>query len=57
MSMALVMPAVLYLNQQLPKAYRTSKPILIGGILSTIALGVVSVVSGWGLVVKLTAGG
>ena len=55
--LALVMLAVLYLNHQLPKAYRTSKPILIGGILSTIVLAVVSVVSGWGLVAKLTAGG
>ena len=54
LGLALVMLAVLYLNHQLPKAYRASKPILIGGILSAIVLGVVSAVSGWGLVAKLT---
>jgi hypothetical protein len=47
----------LYLDHQLPKAYRTSKPILIGGILSAIVLAAISAVSGWGLVAKLTAGG
>ncbi len=55
LGVALVMLAVLYLNHQLPKAYRTSKPVLIGGILSAVVLGVVSAVSGWGLVAKLTA--
>ena len=57
LGLALIMIAVLYLNHQLPKAYRTSKPILIGSILSAIILAVISAVSGWGLVAKLTAGG
>jgi len=56
LGLALVMLAALYLNHQLPKAYRASKPILIGGIFSAIVLAAISLVSGWALLAKLTTG-
>ncbi len=51
--LALVMLAALYLNFKLPPAYRTCRPMLVGGILSAVALLVFATISGWGLAMKL----
>jgi Mn2+/Fe2+ NRAMP family transporter len=53
LSIALLMPAAIYLNFRLPPAYRTRLPILVGGILSSAVLLLFAAISGWGLVAKL----
>jgi len=55
LALAFVMFAALYLNHQLPPAYRTRLPVLIGGVISAIVLSGFATISGWGLAVKLTA--
>ncbi len=52
-ALAMVMFAALYLNSKLPPVYRTRLPILIGGVISAVALSVFTAASGWGLAVKL----
>ena len=54
-ALGLVMFAALYLNFQLPPAYRTRWPMLAGCILSAIVLAIFSAISGWGLAAKLLA--
>jgi len=49
LGVALAMMAALYLNFQLPPAYRTRWWMLVGGIASAIVLLIVSVISGVGL--------
>ena len=49
LGVALAMVAALYLNFQLPKAYRTRWWMLLGGIVAAVILLAVSVVSGWGV--------
>lgn len=49
LGVALAMMAALYLNFQLPKAYRTRWWMLIGGILAAVSLLVVSLISGLGV--------
>lgn len=55
LALALVMFAALYLNFKLPPAYRTRRPILVGGVASAIILSIFAAISGWGLTMKLTA--
>lgn len=56
LAIALAIAAALYLNFQLPPAYRTRLPMLIGGLISAGVLWVVAGVGGWGLAAKLLAG-
>lgn len=49
LGVAIAMLASLYLNQQLPQAYRTSGWVFVGGVLSTVAMFVVSAIAGWGV--------
>jgi hypothetical protein len=53
LAIALAMVAALYLNFQLPPAYRTRLPVLMGGLVSAGVLWVVAGVGGWGLAAKL----
>lgn len=56
LAIALAIVAALYLNFQLPPAYRTRLPMLIGGLISAGVLWVVAAVGGWGLAAKLLGG-
>jgi hypothetical protein len=56
LAIALAIVAALYLNFQLPPAYRTRLPMLIGGLISAGVLWVVAGVGGWGLAAKLLGG-
>jgi len=57
LALALVMFAALYLNFQLPPAYRTRLPMLIGGVISAAVLSAFAAVSGWGLAIKWLGSG
>ena len=53
LAIALIMIVALYLNFKLPAVYRTSSPILIGAIISSIILIIFVITSGFGLAKKL----
>ena len=53
LAIALIMIVALYLNFKLPAVYRTSSPILIGAIISSIILIIFAITSGFGLAKKL----
>ena len=53
LAIAILMPAALYLNFELPPAYRTRPVILVGALISAVVLAVFAAISGWGLAVKL----
>lgn len=56
LAIALALIAALYLNFQLPPAYRTRLPMLIGGLVSAVVLGAIAGLGGWGLAAKLLGG-
>jgi Mn2+/Fe2+ NRAMP family transporter len=54
-AIALAMIGALYLNFLLPPAYRTHPLMAAGGIVSAVILSGFAMVSGWGLITKLSA--
>jgi hypothetical protein len=52
---AVAMIAALWLDRQLPPLYRTRPWMFAAGVVSAMILVIVSVISGWGLVAKITA--
>ena len=52
LAVGLMMFAALYLNFKLPRAYRTRRVMLIGGVVSAVVLTLVAIVSAWGLITK-----
>jgi hypothetical protein len=55
LSVAIAMLAGLWLNFQLPPAYRTRTWMLAGGVASAVLLIVISAVSGWGIWQQIAA--
>ncbi len=49
LSIALIMLGALYLNFELPAAYRTRLPMLLGAVVSAAILVIFAGISGWGL--------
>ncbi|MAT72045.1 MAG: hypothetical protein CMJ58_21275 [Planctomycetaceae bacterium] len=56
LGVAIAVLAALYLNFQLPRAYRTRGWVLAGGALAAVALLAVSAIAGWGVWEKLFGG-
>lgn len=54
LGVAIAIVTGLWLNFQLPAAYRTSGWVLVGGVCSAAAMWFVSAVSGWGVFPRLT---
>ena len=52
LAVALMMLGALYLNFKLPRAYRTRRVMLVGGIVAAMILALITIVSGWGLAMK-----
>ncbi|MBX3427418.1 MAG: Nramp family divalent metal transporter [Pirellulales bacterium] len=53
LGVAIAVLAALYLNFQLPRAYRTGGPALVGGLLAAAAMIAASAVAAWGVWQKL----
>lgn len=56
LGVAIAVLAALYLNFQLPKAYRTRGWVMAGGVIAAIVMLAVSAIAGWGVWQKLFGG-
>lgn len=57
LGVAIAITAALYVNFQLPPAYRTSSWVLLGGIFAAVAMYLVTAITGWGVWNAVVGGG